>query len=68
MIRKRALVAIFFSASVAFAQEGAPAPKMKIDSFVHDFGVVKPGEKLSYSFKVRNEGSADLIIQSVSPG
>lgn len=67
-LRVLAAVAVFFSASAAFAQADGPAPKLKIDSFVHDFGVVKPGERLSYSFKVRNEGNADLIIHSVNPG
>jgi hypothetical protein len=49
----------------------APAgasPVLVIESFTHDFGEVKPGSPLRYAFKIRNEGKADLLINSVSPG
>lgn len=44
------------------------APLMVIDAFTHDFGEVKAGAPLRYSFKVKNQGKADLLINSVSPG
>lgn len=49
------------------ATSGA-APLMVIDSFTHDFGEVKAGTPLRYIFKVKNQGKADLLINSVSPG
>ena len=45
-----------------------PVPVLTMESFTHDFGEVKPGEPLRYAFKVKNEGKADLLINSVSPG
>ncbi|MEK6325773.1 MAG: hypothetical protein AABN33_29375 [Acidobacteriota bacterium] len=45
-----------------------PAPLLVIESFTHDFGEVKPGDPLRYAFKIKNEGKADLLINSVSPG
>jgi len=51
-------------------QDGKKAggtPKLVMDSTEHDFGKVKEGDEPSYTFKVKNEGSTDLIIQNVSP-
>ena len=42
-------------------------PRLVMDSTEHDFGKVKEGDEPSYTFKVKNEGSTDLIIQNVSP-
>lgn len=44
------------------------APLMVIDSFTHDFGEVKAGSPLRYAFRIKNQGTADLLINSVSPG
>ena len=44
------------------------APRLVIESYTHDFGEVKAGEPLRYTFKVKNEGNADLVINNVSPG
>ena len=49
------------------ASSGA-APVLVIESFTHDFGEVKPGDPLRYAFKIKNEGKADLLINSVTPG
>jgi hypothetical protein len=58
-------------ASMAVAQE-KPAqngePKLVIESFTHDFGEVKAGTPLEYSFVIKNQGKADLLIKSVAPG
>ncbi|NBW33025.1 MAG: DUF1573 domain-containing protein [Cytophagia bacterium] len=41
-------------------------PKMVFDKEIHDFGIIKAGEKVSYSFRFVNRGGRDLIIQSAS--
>ena len=43
-------------------------PVLAIESFTHDFGEVKPGAPIRYAFKIKNEGKADLLINSVTPG
>lgn len=43
-------------------------PVLVIESFTHDFGEVKSGTPLRFSFKVKNEGKSDLLIDNVSPG
>jgi hypothetical protein len=52
----------------AGSASSGPVPKLVIESMTHDFGEVKPGAPLRYAFKIRNEGKADLLINSVSPG
>ncbi len=44
------------------------APVLVIESFTHDFGEVKAGAPLRFVFKIKNEGKADLLIDSVTPG
>jgi hypothetical protein len=44
-----------------------PRPRLAITSLEHSFGIVKPGTPLSFTFKVSNQGDADLEIVSVSP-
>jgi hypothetical protein len=68
-----ALIAVLLFATAALAQDNPPksnggTPKLLIDSPVHDFGEVKPGSPLRYTFKLKNEGTADLLIQNVQPG
>lgn len=65
-------VALFFVTAAA-AQEkksnDTPAvPKLALESFSHDFGQVKAGTPLKYTFKIKNEGKSDLLIKSVNPG
>jgi hypothetical protein len=48
--------------------EAGPPPKLVIESFTHDFGEVKAGTPLRYSFKVKNEGKGELQIKNVQPG
>lgn len=58
-------------ATTALAQTNpAPngEPKLVIQSFTHDFGEVKAGTPLEFSFVVKNEGKADLLIKNVAPG
>lgn len=39
-------------------------PKMSFGDTNHDFGTINQGEKVSYTFKFKNDGNADLIITS----
>jgi len=39
-----------------------------LEETTHDFGEVKAGTALRWSFKVKNTGKADLLINSVTPG
>ena len=61
-------------AAAAMAQEkpasgsATGSPKLVIASMSHDFGEVKPGTALKYSFTFKNQGKADLLIHSVTPG
>jgi len=43
------------------------SPKLTVEAVVHDFGTVVTGTPLTYTFKVKNEGSADLLIKNVAP-
>jgi hypothetical protein len=67
------ILSLLFAIS-AIAQEkhtpgqGGDVPKLVILEFTHDFGEVKAGTPLRHAFKIKNEGKADLLIQSVSPG
>ncbi len=63
------LFAFIFSLNIVLVagQTNAGSPKLVIDSVEHDFGQVVSGEPLSYSFRVRNTGNADLLIKSVTP-
>lgn len=52
------------------AQDGKTkpaAPKLTVDEIEHNFGKVKEGEEVSHTFKIKNEGAAELIIHNVSP-
>ena len=67
------LLLMLLFATAAIAQEHPPkpageAPKLVIESPVHDFGEIKAGQALRYAFKIKNEGTADLLIQNVQPG
>ncbi|MEI6695025.1 MAG: DUF1573 domain-containing protein [Bacteroidota bacterium] len=47
-------------------QDASALPKFQFESDIHDFGKVIEGEKLSYSFKFKNIGNADLIIATAN--
>jgi Protein of unknown function (DUF1573) len=44
-----------------------PLPTMAFGTTDHDFGTVEEGKKVSYTYKVKNEGQAPLIIQNAAP-
>ena len=41
-------------------------PVFQFDEETHDFGKITEGEKVSYSFKFKNTGNANLIISAAS--
>ena len=40
-----------------------PLPKMEFETTDHDFGTIKEGDVVEYSYKFTNNGEAPLIIQ-----
>ena len=63
---------ILFAAVTATAQETKPAqgtsePKLVIDATNYDFGTVKSGSFVTHTFKIKNDGAADLVIKNVAP-
>jgi hypothetical protein len=61
------LLIFAFSVSAQNRVPQAGAPRLMIASPEHSFGTVKPGTPLTYTFKIKNEGTSDLQIQSVQP-
>jgi hypothetical protein len=45
-----------------------PKPALMIDEITHDFGEVRSGKGLRWTFKIKNVGNADLLIHGVAPG
>lgn len=41
-------------------------PEITFDKDFHDFGQISEGEKVTYSFKFKNTGKGNLIIQTAS--
>jgi len=44
-----------------------PLPIMQFEQVDHDFGTIVEGQKVSYTYKIKNTGQAPLIIQSAAP-
>ncbi len=44
-----------------------PSPIMTFEKTEHDFGTINEGEKVSYTYKLKNTGDAPLIIQEAKP-
>ncbi len=55
-------------AAVAESKEAEKAPRLTIVDPVKDFGVVPKGDKLDWSFVIKNTGNADLQIIAARPG
>ncbi|HEX4946369.1 MAG TPA: DUF1573 domain-containing protein [Blastocatellia bacterium] len=43
------------------------APKLVVEAFEYDFGKVKENTKASHTFTIKNEGTADVVIENVAP-
>lgn len=44
-----------------------PLPVIAFETTDHDFGTINEGQKVTYTYKVKNTGEAPLIIQSAQP-
>lgn len=44
-----------------------PLPVMEFATVDHDFGTISEGEKVSYTYAIKNTGEAPLIIQNAQP-
>ncbi|HEY9009100.1 DUF1573 domain-containing protein [Ohtaekwangia sp.] len=44
-----------------------PLPTMEFETVDHDFGTIKEGDIVEYTYKLKNTGAAPLIIQSARP-
>jgi len=44
-----------------------PLPVINFERTDHDFGTITEGQKVTYTYKVKNTGEAPLIIQSAQP-
>jgi hypothetical protein len=55
------------AAPVADQKPDGPLPVLSFEKMEHDFGVVTEGNKVSYTYKLKNTGQAPLIIQSAQP-
>src|SRR5688572_20804082 len=44
-----------------------PLPALAFERTDYDFGTIKEGQKVNYTYKFKNNGQAPLIIQSVQP-
>ncbi|MFZ5999610.1 MAG: DUF1573 domain-containing protein [Bacteroidota bacterium] len=44
-----------------------PLPVLEFEKVEHDFGTIKEGAKVAYTYKFKNNGQAPLIIQSAQP-
>ncbi|MCD6017889.1 MAG: hypothetical protein K0S53_1010 [Bacteroidetes bacterium] len=50
----------------ADGNSNADLPEIKFEEETHDFGRITQGEKVTYNFKFKNTGGANLIISSAS--
>jgi Protein of unknown function (DUF1573) len=44
-----------------------PVPAFKFERLEYDFGQIREGDKVNYTYKFTNTGEAPLIVQSVQP-
>jgi hypothetical protein len=44
-----------------------PLPVIQFERLEHDFGTITEGQKVTYTYKLTNNGEAPLIIQSAQP-
>ncbi|MEW6126959.1 MAG: DUF1573 domain-containing protein [Acidobacteriota bacterium] len=61
------LITVFSVVAKENPATSGKAPKASITSLEHNFGTVKTGTPLSFTFKVKNTGDADLEIKNVAP-
>ena len=70
------LLVIVLAASASAQEKGSdqaesgeyvPAPRLVVKEAVHNFGEVRAGRTLRWTFKIKNVGTADLLILGVAP-
>lgn len=54
-------------APAADEKPDGPLPVLEFETTDHDFGTIKEGQKVSYTYKFKNTGQSPLIIQSAQP-
>ncbi len=60
LMKRILLVALLLIPALAYA-----APSIKFVEETHDFGKVREGEKVEYTFEVANSGTDELRIERV---
>lgn len=55
------------AAATAETKPEGPLPTLNFERTDYDFGTIKEGQKVNYTYKFTNTGEAPLIIQSVQP-
>lgn len=55
------------AATPAEEKPEGPLPVLQFEKVEHDFATIKEGQKVSYTYKFKNNGQAPLIIQSAQP-
>lgn len=63
-----ALTAPFAVAQEKASTEAAKGPHLTLVEPIKDFGTVPKGQKLDWSFEIRNTGTSDLEILAAKPG
>jgi hypothetical protein len=61
------LIALTVVAKENAATTAGSAPRAVVAALEHNFGTLKPGTPLTFTFKVKNEGDATLEITNVKP-
>lgn len=51
----------------ASAKPEGPLPTLEFEKTDHDFGTITEGQKVTYTYKFKNTGTAPLIIQNAQP-
>jgi hypothetical protein len=67
LVLSLALTAPFAVAEEKAAADSAKGPRLTLTAPVKDFGTVPKGQKLDWSFEVRNTGTTDLEILAAKP-
>lgn len=60
-------IALLLPAMFAVAEEKPSAPRLTLTEPVKDFGTVPKGQKLDWSFEVKNNGTTNLEILAAKP-
>jgi hypothetical protein len=55
------------TATPADTKPEGPLPTLDFERTDHDFGTIREGQKVNYTYKFKNNGAAPLIVQSVQP-